>query len=307
MRKTDRYCSAIAVLGLLGASFAYSASTPGAGATQPQATGGDLYFDSAGVKIHYIDTGPRDGEPIVLVHGFTRSIENTWGETGIIDELDDEYRVIAIDCRGHGKSDKPHDPEKYGAEMAADVIRLLDHLHIERAHLVGYSLGAGITFKLLADHPDRLLSAMPCGGSLRPPPAEEQEQAETMARALEQAGRSGSARDQSDAEEPLNEDLRRAVEFMSQGNDTAALGAVLRSIYEIPPDVSELEHNSVPSLSIFGEHDQVDGITWTAERMPNLDVEIIEGANHFTVLGHPDVVAAIKSFVARHPSSPPKP
>jgi pimeloyl-ACP methyl ester carboxylesterase len=54
------------------------------------------------------------------------------------------------------------------------------------------------------------------------------------------------------------------------------------------PDVSELEHNSVPSLSIFGEHDQVAGIAWTAERMANLDVKIIEGANHFNAPRHPD-------------------
>lgn len=298
-----RYLNPVALVSLVLAGVL--AAT--AGATQPQAAGGDLYFDSAGVKIHYIDAGPRDGEPIVLVHGFSRSIENTWGETGIIDALDDEYRVIAIDCRGHGKSDKPHDPEKYGAEMAADVIRLLDHLHIERAHLVGYSLGAGITFKLLADHPDRLLSAMPCGIGLQPPTAEEKALYEARARALEQAGRTGSARDQSDAEAPLNEGLRRFVEFVSQGNDAAALAAVLRTIDEVMPDVSELEHNSVPSLSIFGEHDEVAGIAWTAERMANLDVEIIEGANHFTAVGHPDFVPAIKSFVAQHASSPPNP
>ena len=178
---------------------------------------------------------------------------------------------------------------------------------LERAHLVGYSMGAGITFKLLVDHPDRLISAMPCGIGLQPPTAEEQELYEARARALEQAGRTGSARDQSDAEAPLNEGLRRFVEFVSQGNDAAALAAVLRTIDEVMPDVSELEHNSVPSLSIFGEHDMVAGIAWTAERMANLDVEIIEGANHFTAVGHPDFVPAIKSFVAQHASSPPNP
>jgi pimeloyl-ACP methyl ester carboxylesterase len=271
-----------------------------AGATQPQAAGGDHYFDSAGVKIHYIDAGPRDGEPIVLVHGFTRSIESAWGKAGIIDALDDEHRVIAIDCRGHGKSDKPHDPEKYGAEMAADVIRLLDHLHIERAHLVGYSMGGAITFKLLADHPDRLLSAMPCGIGLRPPTAEEKEQLEARATALEQAGRTRSEPDPSSAEEPLDERLRQFVEVVSRGNDVAALAAALRTFYELMPDVSALEHNSVPSMSIIGEHDDVAGIAWTAERMANLDVEIIEGANHFNTPRHPDFVPAIKSFVALH-------
>jgi pimeloyl-ACP methyl ester carboxylesterase len=294
------------VLGLLGASFAYSASTPEAGATQPQAVGGGLYFDSAGVKIHYIDVGARDGEPIVLVHGFTGSTEKD-GTAARIDALDDDYRVIALDLRGHGKSDKPHDPEKYGAEMAADVIRLLDHLHIERAHLMGYSLGGLITFKLLADHPDRLISAMPCGFGLKPPPAEERERYQARASALERAAQTPSAHDQSDAEAPLDEGLQRFVENVSRGNDPAALAAVLRAVDEITPDMSELEHNSVPTLSIFGEDDLVDRITWTAERMANLDVKIIEGANHFTAPRHPDFVPAIKSFVAQHASSPPSP
>ena len=66
----------------------------------------DQFFDSEGVRIRYIDRGPRDGEPIVLIHGFTQSIETAWGETGVLDALDDDYRVIALDCRGHGKSDK---------------------------------------------------------------------------------------------------------------------------------------------------------------------------------------------------------
>ncbi|MHC5024300.1 MAG: alpha/beta fold hydrolase [Planctomycetota bacterium] len=260
----------------------------------------DQYFDSAGVKIHYIDVGPRDGEPIVFVHGFTGSIERARGGAGIIDALDDEHRVIAFDLRGHGKSDKPHEPEQYGAEMGRDVIRLLDHLHIERAHLVGYSLGAGIVFKLMADHSDRLLSAMPCGISLQPQSAEEREFYQARARALEQAGRTGSDRDQSDAEEPVNKRVQGFVEAVSRGNDPAALAAVLRSVDEIMPDVSELEHNSVPSLSLFGEHDQVDRIAWTAARMANLEIKIIEGANHFNAPRHPDFIPAITAFVAQH-------
>jgi pimeloyl-ACP methyl ester carboxylesterase len=94
--------------------------------------------------------------------------------------------------------------------------------------------------------------------------------------------------------------LQGFVEAVSRGNDPAALAAVLRTADEVMPDVSELEHNSVPSLSLFGEHDQVDRIAWTAERMANLDVKILEGANHFTAPRHPDFLPAIKSFVAQH-------
>src|SRR5262249_189666 len=70
-----------------------------------------------------------------------------------------DYRVIAPDLRGHGKSDKPTGDKQYGIEMVEDLVRLLDHLKIKKAHAVGYSMGALITGKLLATHPDRPLSA----------------------------------------------------------------------------------------------------------------------------------------------------
>src|SRR5439155_4720135 len=78
---------------------------------------------------------------------------------GITRALAVNYRVIALDNRGHGQSGKPHDPKKYGKEMAEDSIRLLDHLKIKKAHVIGYSMGAMIVGNLLANHPDRLLSA----------------------------------------------------------------------------------------------------------------------------------------------------
>src|SRR5262249_9802866 len=67
----------------------------------------DLFFDSNGVRIHYTDEG--QGEPVLLIHGFTADIEMNWSVPGIDKGLAKEYRVLAIDNRGHGKSDKPHD------------------------------------------------------------------------------------------------------------------------------------------------------------------------------------------------------
>src|ERR1051325_9135021 len=98
----------------------------------------DHFFDSNSVKIRYVVEGK--GEPVVLIHGFTASIEANWGTA--IKPLSESYQVIALDCRGHGKSDKPTDPKMYGREMGEDVIRLMDHLHIAKAHVVGYSMGA---------------------------------------------------------------------------------------------------------------------------------------------------------------------
>ena len=72
-----------------------------------QAPAGDRFFDSHGVKIRCVDAGR--GEPVVLIHGFSSSLDANWGQTKVIDAIANDFRVIALDCRGHGRSDKPHD------------------------------------------------------------------------------------------------------------------------------------------------------------------------------------------------------
>ena len=124
--------------------------------TPPALGAQDQFFDSHGVQIHYVERGA--GEPIVLVHGRGESLQS-WIDNGVLPDLASDYRVIAIDCRGHGMSGKPHDPKQYGAEMALDIVRLLDHLGISRAHIVGYSMGANITSQLLTVHPERFITA----------------------------------------------------------------------------------------------------------------------------------------------------
>jgi pimeloyl-ACP methyl ester carboxylesterase len=115
--------------------------------TSPLLVADDFFFDSRGVNIHYSVEGK--GEPVILIHGFGTSIQLNWGTPGIIKALADQYQVIALDNRGHGQSDKPHAPSAYGSEMANDVIRLMDHLDIRKAHIIGYSMGGVITSYLL--------------------------------------------------------------------------------------------------------------------------------------------------------------
>src|SRR5258708_21482100 len=76
----------------------------------------DQFFDSAGVKIRYVIAGT--GEPVVLIHPFAVGAE-IWEP--VMKDLSKNYRVIAMDCRGHGKSDKPHDPKQYGIQTFHDV------------------------------------------------------------------------------------------------------------------------------------------------------------------------------------------
>jgi pimeloyl-ACP methyl ester carboxylesterase len=97
---------------------------------------------------------------------FPSIIERTWVDTGVLPNLATDHRVIAFDLRGHGKSDKPHEPRAYN-ELAQDAVRLLDHLGIAQAHIVGYSFGAVVVAKLLTTDAHRLLTATLGGASPR--------------------------------------------------------------------------------------------------------------------------------------------
>lgn len=104
------------------------------------------FFSHDDLDLAYLDEGSSAGKPILLVHGFASNRSVNWVGPGWIDTLTKAgYRAIAIDNRGHGDSDKPHDPAAYTPQrMAADAMALLDHLDIEAAHLFGYSMGARI-------------------------------------------------------------------------------------------------------------------------------------------------------------------
>src|SRR5262249_1021602 len=115
-------------------------------------------FNSDGVQIHYTVTG--EGEPVILIHGLCSSAKRNWELPGITAVLAKRYQVIPVDCRGHGQSDKPEAEGEYGAKMVEDVVQLMDHLHIEKARVVGYSMGGIITMKLTVMHPERVRLAV---------------------------------------------------------------------------------------------------------------------------------------------------
>jgi pimeloyl-ACP methyl ester carboxylesterase len=124
-------------------------------------------FHHGAVEIAYLDEG--SGEPIVLVHGFASSKQINWVNPGWVSTLMRAgRRVIALDNRGHGQSSKLYDPAAYhSAIMAEDVRALLDHLEIERADVMGYSMGARITAYLTVDHPERVRSMILGGLGIR--------------------------------------------------------------------------------------------------------------------------------------------
>src|SRR4029450_4831571 len=125
-------------------------------------TPSDKWFDSNGLRIRYVEAGT--GVAVVLVHGYTRSLESNWIAPAVFADLSKDHRVIAYDMPGHGKSEKADEPSAY-RDMATDPIRLMDHLGIKRAHLLGYSMGGGVVAKAAATHPERVITVILGGHS----------------------------------------------------------------------------------------------------------------------------------------------
>ena len=126
--------------------------------------------NSDGVPIHYEVIGA--GPPIVLVHGFASSLEGNWGQSGWIDFLVGRGRtVVGLDCRAHGLSGKPHDPDAYGGNhMPDDVLAVMEAAALERADIMGYSMGVGIAINLLTRFAARFTSVVAGGqGGVRVP------------------------------------------------------------------------------------------------------------------------------------------
>ena len=112
------------------------------------------YVRSQGLRIHYQVEG--SGPAFVLHHGFGDSLES-WYELGYVEALKDDYRLILIDARGHGASDKPHEPEAYSFQnVTADVVAVLDALATPKAHYFGFSMGGKNGFAIAGYAPDRL-------------------------------------------------------------------------------------------------------------------------------------------------------
>lgn len=125
----------------------------------------DQYFEAEdGTSIHYKIYGEGVGVPVILVHGYISNMEHMWTET--IPLLKNDFQVINIDARGHGLSGKPQSSTAYGKIMYRDIVELMEYLEIEKAHFVGYSMGAMIGLRMVVDHPDRIISLVLGGNGM---------------------------------------------------------------------------------------------------------------------------------------------
>ncbi len=157
MRSNNKLKAILAIVGFAATTLANQASA------DPEPIHHDYFKTSDGINIHYMQMG-ETGSHVVLIHGYTGSAEGNWFRNGIAQALATNHRVVAIDCRNHGLSDKP---QPRGGGRAEDVIEMMDHLGIGKAHIHGYSMGGGITARLLASHPERFLTAGFGGSGIR--------------------------------------------------------------------------------------------------------------------------------------------
>ena len=244
----------------------------------------DRYFDAGGVRIRYVDMG--SGPAVVLVHGFTGDIERSWINTGVLANLSTDHRVLAFDLRGHGHSGKPHDPRAYD-EIGLDVIRLLDHTGVKRAHVVGYSLGGIIIAKLLTTHPERFTSALIGGAAYRRSrSARADRENEAAAREVE-AGiyRALIVSTAATDEPPPGEEaiLARSREIAGS-NDVRAHAALMRARRALLVSDAEIAAVRVPTLALVGGADPaLLRVQAMREFWQDLHVQVVPGATHPTV------------------------
>jgi pimeloyl-ACP methyl ester carboxylesterase len=280
-----------------------------AAALASAARGDEKTFDSNGVKLAYLDEG--EGEAVVLLHGFAGSVEETWtkmpfSKDQFLPALKG-YRVLAVDHRGHGKSDKPHDPKKYGAEMAGDVIRLLDHAKVKKAHVVGYSMGAMVAGKLLVSHPDRLLSVtFGGGGPLLSPPEGFTATLDATAESLEKGKGIGPliiALTPEGQDKPSAEQAAAFSELFIGKKDQKALAAVLRGRKGWEVTEAELKANKVPVQFVYGSREIAslkDIVAVSKKALPKAGLIVVDKGDHGTTFTTPEFRKAVIEFLKAH-------
>ena len=259
------------------------------------------YFDSDGVPIHYTEVGDGEGAPVVLIHGFAVNGELNWRLPGVTRALARDRRVICVDLRGHGRSGKPHAPDRYGAAMTLDIVRLLDHLGLGAAHLAGYSLGGYVTLKVATDAPQRVRSASVLGSGWEPP-----DNSALLAALPGLADALEAGRGVGPIAGNLGAERRRPglghtlwVKLMTRYfNDQRALVGVIRSVPDLAVSEAQLRALDVPLCSIVGSDDPlIESAEAMASVVRGLSVSVIAGADHIGAPARPELHAALRDFL----------
>jgi len=237
-----------------------AAATP---AFAQQAADG-FFTTSDGVKIHYLTLG-SSGSWVVLIHGYSDTAQRMWFTTGIAPVLARNHRVVALDNRNHGQSDKP---QPGGAGRAQDIVELMDHLKIEKAHIHGYSMGGALTGQLLAMIAGRFITAGFGGSGLQ----ETDPALRAQAAALDEAAPKAQGADAA----AMERFRARVASALPAGSPTLTVPA---------GPVVDLTALSVPIIAINGAFDSPHAKTHRLWREANVFQNVIlPGKTHLTAI-----------------------
>jgi pimeloyl-ACP methyl ester carboxylesterase len=251
-------------------------------------------FSSDGVNLAYIDLAPTGdvplGEVVMLVHGFGSSHMVNWVNTQWTKTLTHAgYRVVALDNRGHGQSEKLYDPAAYSSQiMAEDVRRLMDHLEIPRAAVMGYSMGARISAHLALAHPQRLKALLLGGLGIH---------------LVEGVGLPLGIADAMEAPslDVLTDPMQRMFRAFADAtkSDLNALAACIRGSRQTL-SAAQVGQIAVPTLVSVGTKDDVAGSgPELAALIPDAESFAIEGRDHNLAVGDKTHKQAVLGFLAR--------
>jgi pimeloyl-ACP methyl ester carboxylesterase len=251
-------------------------------------------FSSGGVRIAFVDVPPATGaaDPVVLVHGFASNHAVNWVNTLWVQALTRAgYRVIALDNRGHGQSEKLYRPEDYDSSvMAGDVRRLLDHLGIARADVMGYSMGARIAAHLAVIDPGRVRSLLLGGLGIR---------------LVHGVGLPMNIADAMEVPsvDSLTDPLQRMFRAFAEQtkSDLRALAACIRGSRQTLTE-QEVAEIRAPTLVSVGTADTVAGPAGElASLMPNARALDIPGRDHNLAVGDKAHKQGVLAFLAERP------
>ncbi|HOK08299.1 MAG TPA: alpha/beta hydrolase [Candidatus Hydrogenedens sp.] len=253
------------------------------------------------ITFHYLEKG--QGTPVILIHGILANADLNWRLPGITKKLSRKYHVIAFDLRGHGKSEVVYGVENYGLNLVEDVRRIMDSLKIQKAHIVGYSLGGFIALKFATLYPERAYSVTVAGAGWEKQSEENIEKLKRIYNAM---------REKKDCT-PLFELVgmekkgfgRISIAFANcyakKTNDLDAIADLLESVTALEVEENDLSACQVPILLIGGTADPMcKTINELSTVLPNDDVVWIEGGTHLTTLLKKKFASSVENFITKN-------
>ncbi|MCW4041937.1 MAG: alpha/beta hydrolase [Candidatus Bathyarchaeota archaeon] len=250
------------------------------------------------VRIHYELEGK--GPALVLHHGLTSNLQS-WRIYGYTDALKADYRLILVDARGHGASDKPHDIDAYSPEiMTSDIVAVLDAVNVNQAHFWGYSMGAHIGFNVSQYCPTRFRSFILGGHSPLPRSDAVTQAMNRITGALRIGAEDGPAAFLAFQEVETGQAVSSERWQRILKNDFCALYALWQNIFAWPLTSDRVSQIAVPCLLYAGDQDPChNSVKMAASQILNARFLSFAGLTHGMVTPSRRMLPHVKWFLSQ--------